>query len=838
MSFSTYTTLKPQQALRKADASLNGLSSEEARKRFQLYGQNALAASEARWWEIWLRQFKSAFVYLLLAAALIAIGLSDFMEGFLILLFVIINSSLGFYQEYQSEHALQLLKQFIQAKSRVRRDGKELTVDSSELVPGDIILLKAGDRIPADVRFLSVQDLLVDESALTGESVPVNKTADATKLETEPYLAKNIGFSATTIIAGQAEAVIIATGNRTEMGDISRLAVETRRVGSFEKGLNRFSVFILRLILLTLIVVFLVNLAIKGEHANIPQLLIFSIALAVSVIPEALPIVATISLARGALKLAKNHVVVKRLSAIEDLGSVEILCTDKTGTITENKLTVVDVFGVDKSTTLHAAALACSLQAKELESVDPFDRAIWKALSEAERKHVRAASILAQVPFDPRRRRNSVLAESAGETRLILRGALETIYACCVHADDASKKNATAWAVKQGKLGRRVLAIAEKNWTGPSAYHAKNDENGAHLLGLIAFEDPIKPTAKHAVEQARALGLQVKILTGDSAEVATAVALEIGLIRSESEVMDGDTLEHLPIQKQEQAVEAHAVFARVSPEQKYRIIQLLEAKHEVGFLGEGINDAPALKVANIGLVVSSATDIARDAADIILLKSSLDVIVRGIREGREVFANTLKYIKGTLASNFGNFFAVAAASLLSNTLPMLPIQLLLVNLLTDFPMISISTDNVDPSELRRPQRYQVRDIALIAIILGVVSTIFDFIFFALYRSSPSAVLQTNWFIGSVLTELVFVYSIRTRKVFFLAKRPSSALIGLTFVAAGVALVLPFTPFGHRVFHFFSPAPTHIATILLVVLAYFFLSETVKLAFYRSMNGQK
>ncbi|NBS41570.1 HAD family hydrolase, partial [bacterium] len=653
-----------------------------------------------------------------------------------------------------------------------------------------------------------------DESVLTGESEPMAKTSDPlAKAADAPYAAKNIGFTGTTVVSGRGVGVVIATGAKTQIGDIAKLTAQTDEPSAFEKSIGRFSVFILKLIVVTLIVVFVANVAIKGTGANVPELLVFAIALAVSVIPEALPVVITTTLSRGALRLAKRHVVVKRLSAIEDLGSIDVLCSDKTGTITENKMEVADVHGSRHHEALYLAAVASSfLGERRPHPNTAFDVAVWDKLDETDRKKAAETVRTDEKPFDPVRRYNSVVAD--GQT--IVRGAPEEVVALCGGGADE-----LAWASEQGTRGRRVLAVA-----------AGKNETSLKIVGILSFVDPVKPTAAGAIRRAKALGVHVKILTGDSREVAASVARGIKLIASDDEVMTGAEWDAVPEHDRLAAAQAHAVFARVSPRQKFEIIESLRGCCEVGFLGEGINDAPALKVASVGIVVDGASDIAREAADIVLLQHSLDVIVEGIREGREVFANTVKYIKATLASNFGNFLAIATATFLVDYLPMLSIQILLLNLLSDFPMIAIATDRVDGTELKSPRTYDLRDIAYAATVLGVVSTVFDFIFFGLYHNSGASVLQTNWFVGSVLTELALIFSVRTRLPFWKAARPAGILLWLSVAAVLAAVAIPHSRFGHDVFHFVTPAPGTLAGIFGIVIVYFTLTEIVKLAYER------
>lgn len=850
MDFSTYTTKGAGEVAEELKTSDRGLSPKEITSRQRQYGPNEVGGEEVAWWHILWRQFKSPFIYLLMAAALLSFFLQELINGLMIVLFVAINAALGFIQEYHSERTVKLLKKYVAPKVRAKRDGQEVIVASRELVPGDLVIVGAGDIIPADLRFIKENDLLVDESILTGESVPVKKISEAMeRAAAEFYQAENVGFSGTTVASGRGEGIVIAVGRQTAIGDVSRLTTEMVRESSFEKGIKRISKFILRLILVTLIFVFLANLFIKGERADFIELLVFSIALAVSVIPEALPVVTTFSLSRGAKALARHKVVVKRLSAIEDLGGIEVLCSDKTGTLTENTLTVADTYVPASPTDQQAAArqqlifhacLASSIFTEKLLETSPnnaFDLALWNQLSKVEKKELDTYNLISEIPFDPERRRNSVVVKKKNQCELIIRGAPEALLPFSQNVTAQEIKTLEQWMADEGRKGRRVLAMATKACEVKNQYDVTEEEAGLRFLGIISFVDPIKETTKRTIKKAEKLGVAIKILTGDSREVAGAVAYQVGLVKNASEVMTGEELNALPPPAQKEAAQKRAVFARVSPEQKYKIIQLLQENNEVGFLGEGINDAPALKIANVGLVVDGAADIAREAADIILLQKSLEVVVDAIREGRGVFANTLKYIKVTLASNFGNFFAVAIASLLIDFLPMLPLQILLLNLLSDFPMIAIATDNVDSAELRKPRSYQVREIALLAIVLGVVSTVFDFIFFAaFYRIGPQ-VLQTNWFIGSILTELVLLFSIRTAFFFPRAKRPSATLLWLTIIAAVTTIVLPFTTFGQEVFSFTRPQTGQLFLIIGVVVCYLVATETVKLLYHRFF-GQK
>ena len=807
-----------------------GLTPSEAAARLAAGGANVLQAEGVMWPSILLRQLRSPFIYILATAALIAFSLRELSDGIIICAYIAVNTVVSFLQEYHSARSLELLKKFVSSRARVTRDGKESVIDAAQLVAGDVITVVTGDIIPADVRFVEVEGLLVDESVLTGESAPSNKTSAALKNSDGGLTGlSNCGFSGTTVKGGKGTGVVIAVGRATEIGMIAALATETEHVSAFEESIGMFSHFILKMVSAILVILLVVNLVIKGA-GNMVQLFLFAVALAVSVIPEALPVVTTLSLSRGALKLAHQHVVVKRLSAVEDLGSIEILCADKTGTLTENKMTVADVHAADTAVCLRLAMLGAgeTVHAKAAPA-DAFDAALALKMGPTDWEKLGAYARVRSVPFDPAKRMTLVTVRDGATDTLVVRGAPETVLALTT-LDKAAVVDCLSWASDQGRLGRRTMAIAH----GPSAHpeQPEKDAKNLALAGIVSFVDPIKPTSKGAIAQARRLGVKIVILTGDGKDVAEAVAREVGILAPGEQVMTETELFALSPEEQKAAVHAHSVLARMSPEGKYRVIELLSHDSVVGFLGEGINDAPALKVANVGLVVSNASDIARDAADVILLNRSLHVVVEGISLGRAVFENTIKYLKTTLISSFGNFYTIAIAELILPYLPMLPIQILLLNLLTDYPMLAISTDAVDPKDIREPKRYNVRDVVLISIVLGLVSTVFDFVFFATFKSAPPQTLQTSWFVGSALTELALLYSIRTRLPFWKATAPSVPMVALSLSSFAIVLLVPYLPLTRRFFLFGALSLRSVLLVFAIVLAYFVSSEVIKLFYYK------
>jgi len=819
----------------------SGLTSAEVRARVRKYGQNLLRAKNVMWWHILLRQFKSAFVYLLVVAVMVTLLLGEYVDTLMILLFLFINAILGFYQEYRSEKTVELLKHYVVSSVKVVRDGKLAVIRSSDLVPGDVVFLETGNKIPADVRFLEIEHFSVDESVLTGESVNVEKNTDSLgEIAKAYYQANNLGFSGTAVVSGTAKAVVVATGNASSIGTIAKITDETRKVSNFEKGISNFANFIMKMVVLVLLIVFVANIGIKGANADIAELFLFSIALTVSVIPEALPVVTTFSLSRGARRLAKKGIIVKRLSAVEDLGGIQILCSDKTGTLTENELSIAGMHGRNHGDILRYANLAGDFGQKK--KIEPFDRALEQGIDDKEKHLLEKYERLTHLPFDPKTRRNISLLANEKDRVLLVRGAPEAVLDLCASDTDKNeKKKILEWVSGEGRHGRRVLAVAKMIFNSEKTHDIDIElllKTGATFtfVGVVSFEDTIKKSAFRVVKKAAVLGVRIKIITGDSKEVAASVASEIGVGTDQEDVITADEWEALPAKERDAALEKYSVFARVSPEQKYEIVKSMQEKHEVGFLGEGINDAPVLKAAGVAIVVNSASDIAREASDIILLKKNLETILDGIAEGRKVFANTTKYIQATLTSNFGNFFAVATASLLIDFLPMLPLQILLVNLLSDFPMIAVATDSVDDVELVSPRRYDVKSIVLFSVLFGLLSAIFAFIFFGLYYRLGPDILRTNWFIASILTELVLIFSVRTNAFFVRAKRPSVTLLALSLVAMGATILLPFTKLGAG-FSFVRPLTGDLKLIFVLVVVYFALTETLKLVYYRKVRNE-
>ncbi|QQR49744.1 cation-transporting P-type ATPase [bacterium] len=750
----------------------------------------------------------------------------------MIVFFVGIMAVLGFYQEFFAQRTMQMLKKYVTYEMKVLRDGQEVLVDSALLVPGDIVFLEPGDLITADMRLIDMQHLMVDESSLTGESVPVEKCLDKLEKVEQIFEAKNMVFTGTTVVSGQAKGVVVAIGGETTFGRVAHLTTKSGQFSRFSQDIQTLSRFILYLVVIALVSVMLVNFLVKGKEFDFVHMLIFSISLAIAVIPEALQVVINFSLAYAARMMTAKQVVVKRLSAIDDLGSIEVLCTDKTGTITESIMEVADIYAEKPYDENQVIGYATFAGARFAQAHQSFDNALVAYLERNGSSYVENIERLDYLPFDPQRRRTASLVKENNQYHLIVRGAYEDIFALCHFKED---DQILAWIAKQGGEGRRIIAIGHKEF-GQQPADLLNVEQEVAFIGLVAFSDPIKASAHDAIKHAEKLKIDIKILSGDAPEVVGAVGYKVGLLKSPSDVMLGSTFSALPEHEQREVVEKCHAFARVSPEDKYLIVSLLSQKYAVGFLGDGVNDAPALKEAAVGIAVPNATDLAKDAADIILLENRIGVILDGVVEGRKVFFNTLKYLRVTLTSTFSNFFTISVAALLLPHLPMLPIQLLCLNILADLPLIFIATDTVDPSEITRPERYNMKSLFITIMTVGALCSLFDFSFFSkLYKEQP-AILQTHWFLYSITSELVLLFSLRTKSIFFRTTRPSNLLLGFLFIAGSLAFLLPYTALGDSMLSFVTPMPVHVRWIFTIVGMNFVALEIVKFCWKSLFNN--
>ncbi len=823
--------LSGQQALEQLHSSLEGLSSSEAEARRATSGLNVLTKSKNTALNVLGRQLKSSLIYLLAFASVFSFFLGDLSDGIIIAVILLINTSLGFVQEYRSERAVEKLSTFISKKVSAKRDGKIVQLDEALLVPGDIIFLEEGDIVPADCKLLAAENLQANESQLTGESVPVTKAVQAGAGQHTTNGDASLLFTGSVIEKGEATAVVYAIGDATELGKIASLSTRTRKVTQYEKSLQAFSSLLIRVVLITLVITFLAKLLLTRDLSHLPQFLLFIVALAIAVVPEALPVIATVTLSRGAMQLAKQQVVVKRLSSLEDLGNITLLCTDKTGTLTEGKMSIQKIVADDPLRLQQfAAATVESPDAAGGTSQNSYDAAFLAYIPPDIQEQARVYRQVQDLPFDPERRRKcSVIEDTRTHSRyLVVLGAVETLLALS-DCQGQQKEQYLAEVTNDGKQGLRDLAMAYREL--PNSGHVDIPQYEQHLtfLGFVTLADPLRPTAKRTIEQAESLGVAVKILSGDSKEVAAYIGGQIGL---GGDVYTGDELAKMPPDELQRVVTGCNVFARVSPAQKYTIIEALKREHVVGYQGDGINDAPALKLADVALAVDSATDVAKESADIVLLNKDLGVIINGIQQGRIIFLNINKYLKYTLVGNFGNFFALAILYLLALDLPLLPVQLLLTSLITDVPLITIASDRVDSKEAMRPEKYNTRSLMSISLALGSCTALFELLYFALVTSRPPIFVQTSMFLFLTLLQLIVIVSIRNRDFFWRGVRPSTLLASAVTLAFVVSFALPYLPPTARLFTF-TPLPLQeLAIVFGLALIYLVVLDVIKVWYYR------
>jgi len=834
-NFTYYTALSLAEVYKDLDTHHNGLSAEEVKIRLQKWGLNEIKETDITWFHILKNQILSPFMCIFFAISIAYLCTSQWFEACLIFGMIVLNVGIGFYQEYQSNMSMQLLKKSLMSQVTVSRDGKELNIPINQLVVGDVMVLYAGDIIPADCRFIETDSLMIDESSLTGESIPVEKTSDALQEPSNDiYHAKNIGFTGTTIDQGKGIGVVIGTGALTALGKIASLTHAPSSKSCLEKGVTSIAKLTIYLIFFSLIITAMLRIIVHKGAISAIDLILFSAALAITAIPEGLPMVITFCLSKGAASLQKNNVIIKRLSAIGDLGSINVFCTDKTGTLTENALTVADIFSQDPDTTLLYAVLSSPVQGATKESsIKGFDLALHKLLTDDHIQKMNLYTRLKESPFTPQKRQCLALIENNAMHTLIIKGSPEIVLEKCTFLTPKEKESIDTWMEQEESKGNRILAVATKSI---SSYNHSSDEIEAHdndyeSIGLISFKDPLKKTALSTVEKAQSLGIQIKILSGDSKNVCFTIAKQLGLEDSIENVVLGEDFEKSSEEEKVFLVNNRSIFARVNPEQKYQIIDYLKKQYSVGYMGDGINDAPALKVAHVSFAVHDAAPVAREAAEIILLKKSLSSVILGIEEGRKTIVNTLKYTKMTNAPSFGHFYALAIASLLVKYPPMLPIQLLFLNLLTDVPMMAISTDTVSYEEIKSPITYDMTDATILIFLFGVIMFLADLTIFFAFKSHFPATLQTSWFITSTISEVIFIFLFRTQLLFFRAHKPSLLLITLSSIVVSIAIILPFTEFGQKVFLFSPPQLEHIPWLIGVIIFNMVLAETVKLAYY-------
>ncbi len=820
--------LSQSELIDRLQTSFSGLNQKEAEKRIVKYGPNVMGKKTANALVVLGRQLKSSLVYLLVIASVISYSIHDYTDGTIILLILLINTSLGFYQEYKSEKIIEKLSQFISKQVRLKRDGKIRLLDDSQVVPGDVLTVREGDIVPADMRLLEADYLQVNESQLTGESVPVIKrVSPVSNAPSETLL-----YTGSSIEKGVGTGVVYATGRDTELGTIAKLSTETKKQTQYEKSLQSLSALLVRATLIGLTLIFIVKLLLSSGRYDIPGLLLFVIALAVAVVPEVLPVISTVTLSIGAIKLAKKHVVVKRLSSLEDLGNVNLLCTDKTGTLTENKMVIRSIATNDDDLFEKLMyATITPLKGKKRRSQNSYDDAFLNYVQEQVAREAKELSIVKEIPFDPDVRRNRVILEDAKTHTqyLVAVGAPEML----IEISTSGKKSEySRTLIEEGKSGLHHLALAYKEITYTDDFDILKNEHGMHFLGYASFEDPLRPSTKTTIQHAQKLGIEIKVLTGDSREVAEYVGKQIGLVQEGERVYLGDELETLSPQEFSATVLSSNVFARVSPAQKFNIIAALKKEYVVAYQGDGINDAPALKLADVAIAVNTATDIAKENSDIVLLNKSLEVIVNGIKYGRSIFVNINKYVAYTMVSNFGNFIALGVLYLLSTELPLLPVQVLLTSVVADIPLIAVSTDTVDDAEVMRPEKHNMKEIMLLSLVLGVPTALFEIFYFVLVKSQPEKQAQTSLYVFITFLSFVVFYAIRNRGHFWKTRAPSH-LLNVSFLLASVfSLAIVYIPQFQSWLSFASLPTGSVITIFALMAVYLFALDFAKVFYYR------
>ena len=816
-----------EELYKKLETSENGLSEEEAKRRLEIYGFNEVKKKRITFFQMLLLHIFNPIILLLLFASILSFFLGEKIDAMIILIIIGISLALDLIQEHKASKAAEMLKERVSVTATVIREGKRKEVKVRELVPGDIIVLSAGDIVPADCRVISAKDFFVDESSLTGESYPVEK--DASK--------NNFLMMGSSVMSGDAIAIVIATGAKTEYWKIVK-GVEKITETEFERSLRRFGYMILEVSFILIIFVFAVNAFFKR---SIIESLLFSIALAVGLTPSLLPLILTLNLSSGAIRMSKKGTIVKKLSSIQNFGSMDVLCVDKTGTLTQNKITLVkyvDVNGKEDKNVLLYSYLNASYQTGMKNPLD-------EAIIEFRKLDISSFKKIDEIPFDYIRRRVSVVVENNGKRILITKGAFESIISICERAMIDGKEVEINETVREkiektyreiSSEGFRVLGLAIKEVETKDLY-TKEDEKEMTFFGLIAFYDPPKESAREAIKLVEQAGIEIKILTGDD-EFVTRKVCEVLGFKIKGKIIHGEEIPKMTDEALERIVEKCNVFVRLTPVQKNRIVNALRKRHVVGFLGDGVNDAPSIKQADIGISVENAVDVAKESADIILTTNDLKVLYDGVIEGRKTIENTSKYIKMNISSNFGNMLSVSIGSLFLPFLPMLPTQILLNNLLYDVSQLTLPLDNVDEKILKKPRKLNINLFRKFMLVFGPISSIFDILVFVLLLNIFKVyehTFQTAWFIESLTTQTLVIFFIRTREPFFRSK-PRKILAVNVFLIVLLAIFIPYSPLA-SLMKFERLDVFLLLLIFVIVSTYLTIVEIAKLVFYKKVKEQ-
>ena len=869
-----YSTLESEALLNTLSSYEEGLTEVEAQEQQLKVGLNEVAQEKPlTWWQHLWYCYRNPFNVLLSLLAVVAFLTDDLTGSVIISIMVLLSTFLRYWQESKSNKAAESLKAMVTNTAMVLRREinysdlsllqqrygakvkqlKEIQfeIPIQYLVPGDIILLSAGDMIPADCRILSAKDLFVSQAAMTGESMPVEKYALQHSMDVNsPLELDNLVFMGTNVVSGTAKAVVLNTGIQTYFGALAhRVTATDRSVTSFQLGVNKISWLLIRFMLIMAPIVLFINGFTKGDWG---EAVLFALSVAVGLTPEMLPMIVTSTLAKGAVFLSRKKVIVKRLDAIQNFGAMDVLCTDKTGTLTQDKIFLshhVDVLGKKSHTVLMLAFLNSYYQTG-LKNL--LDVAVLEAVDQDMKFEKLRFKKLDEVPFDFERRRMSVIVRTPqSQIRMVTKGAVEEMVKVCTHIEIKGEiKELTAQLRKDieeitqhyNREGLRVVAVAYRDFDGICENFSVKDESDLILAGYITFLDPPKESARPAIQQLHAHGVSVKVLTGDNEFVTQKICQEIGI--PHEKVLLGGMVETLSDEDLKLVVEEYTIFAKLSPIHKERIVEQLKANgHVVGFLGDGINDAAAIRAADIGISVDSAVDIAKESPDLILLEKSLMVLENGVIEGRRTFANMLKYIKMTASSNFGNVFSVLVASAFIPFLPMLPIHLLVQNLLYDVSQIAIPFDHVDEEQLEKPQRWQPSEVGRFMVVFGPISSIFDILTFGMMwfvfdANTPAqqSLFQSGWFVVGLLTQTLIVHMIRTKKIPFIQSCAATPLVVMTMIISAIGIFLPMGPLAHY-FKLEALPLTYFLYLPCILLAYMCVTQWIKGIYIRRYGWQ-
>lgn len=824
--------------LKSLASTREGLSSVIAHERLVRYGNNEMPREQTPWWLFLVRQYTGVFSYALLAIALFYFFTKSYAESLLVFTIYVINGLLAFWQEYRSDRAAQILQRYLEHSAHVIREGIEITIPASRVVPGDILVVRAGDLICADVRIIELNRTWFDESVMTGESLPVEKTATALSSQpTNMYDARSIAYAGTQVTQGMMIGVVIATGSSTTLGAMGMRARSVVRVSTFAQEMPRLIRFIGILLIVSLFIIFSVNLFVRGASVNdMWHLAIIAIALVVAAIPEALPLVITSSLAQGAVRLATHGaVIVKRLSAVEDLGHMQILCCDKTGTLTEHKLSVASIFADNQDEVLVMARLGGAPISTKANQLHGFDTPIQESLTPALLQELSYYRRVNEFPFDASTQVTVVVVVKNDVCTVITLGVPETLLALTPSLSQAQRDTFLQDTLAAGQRGERVIGVAIRLVGEGQEPVVDAAQPHTRFIGVISFHDPIKKTAMSAITTAKKLKVAIKVISGDSAQVCAYVAHQLGLITSHDQVMTGDAWDALNEQDRAAALQTHHIFARCVPLQKAAIVRALKTTGAcVGYVGDGVNDILPLKEAHVAIAVQNAPDVVYESADIILVHKSLLNIVNGIATGRVTVHNIITYLRITLATSFSNLYSISAAALFIIFPDVFPLHMLVVNLLSDLPLIAIATDNVDAHTLTLPQRFDRVAMLHSTVILGLLNSCMDALFLWCFYTISADVLETSWVLWSTLSEVGIIFSLRTTLSAFRATRPSWQLLTLSSVTTIIAIALPFSNIGRHSLGYSALSVYQVMVIIMLVVLYFILSELIKpLVFCRS-----